>query len=70
MACYLFSRFGFSAYVRKKERAAEKLMRELDDMIEEPAQAELVAEAPKIDLPDEEVIKEEKQRAAGRQRTQ
>ena len=60
MVGYFLARFGFSAYVRKKERAAEKLMRELDDMIDEanvPVNAsvhEPVNESsPAIELPDE-----------------
>ena len=55
IAAYLFSRFGFSAYVRKKERSAEKLMREIDGLIGN--QTEAVSEAKseaRIELPEEE----------------
>ncbi|MFK7849318.1 MAG: hypothetical protein AB8G77_28780 [Rhodothermales bacterium] len=54
---YFLSRFGFSAYVRKKERAAEKLMRQLDDMIDEPAQVSRVTETEggRIELPDVDI---------------
>ncbi len=58
MIGYVLSRFGFSSYVRKKERAAEKLMRELDDMIDEapPSPIEDKEEnQQRIDLPDEGV---------------
>ena len=58
MIGFLLSRFGYSAYVRKKERAAEKIMRELDGMIEragpsKKALAEKKSEK-RIDLPEQE----------------
>ncbi len=74
MIGYLLSRFGFSAYVRKKERAAEKLMRELDEMIDyqvtESAEADIKESAPLIDIPDAEVLdKDEQQRSTTRGKT-
>lgn len=53
MMGYLFSRFSYSAYVRKKERGAEKLMRRLDDMIEAPADESNESVKPKINLPED-----------------
>ncbi len=51
---YMASRFGFSRFVRKKERAAEKLLRELEGMAEAvtPA-AEQTSSRPRLntDLP-------------------
>ncbi len=64
---YFLSRFGFSAYVRKKERAAEKLMRELDDMIDEvpAAVASTTESSGSIELPDAET-ETEKQKTSNR----
>lgn len=67
---YFLSRFGFSAYVRKKERGAEKLMRALDDMIDEPAQVSRVAESEggRIELPDGDMEKPASSRSVSREK--
>lgn len=53
MLCYMGARFGFSRFVRKKERAAETLMRELEAMAEavKPASEKTTTSKP-IDIPD------------------
>ncbi len=60
---YMASRFGFSRYVRKKERAAEKLMRDLEGMADssEPASTQTSTHQKlNIDLPESEAEPEQR----------
>lgn len=71
MICYMASRFAFSRFVRKKERSAEKLMRELEAMsvdVVPAVEKTSTTQSGALDIPEVEA-EPKQQRGKGRVRS-